>query len=154
MQSAEMEKQRTTFLNSKPCIEVNQPFHFGDDIVKISTLDENQLLTICDQLNIRNIPLSYLKTADIFCNVSRNSLYFPLVDVNNTTVGFKKLSFENGKYLESTMPLTKSFGAVVHASKGALKQKSAIVVLNVLDWLALVGENIHSEFYNYFVALI
>ena len=64
-----------------------------------------------------------------------------MLDVESNIVGYKKLSrLDDGKMTETTVPEQNSFGAVIFspiAKRGFRDQRTAILVVNMLDALAL-----------------
>lgn len=86
------------------------------------------------------IPVSSLEHLKTLCDVTENSLYFPMRDVNGQMVGYKILSKVNDALEEKTLPEINCYGVVTSVGVPNRVQKdqpSAVVVLNILDLLAL-----------------
>lgn len=136
----EQENIRETVLKSKPVIESALSIHKDSEIQHIKDLNDLQVDEICDNFRLKNILPNHLRLADVRVHVKENIIYFPMKNINGDIVGYKKIIYEDGEWLEESIPNNNSFGIIMTASKKAQKNKTAVVVLNFLDYLALLGE--------------
>lgn len=144
---------KSNFLNSKPTKQ-NYSLLNEKDLQTIQIVSETQVLDIFQHLNIQNISPNQLKSTDLLCDHVNKMLYYPMVDVYGATVGFKKLLMRKGEIVEETVPDSNSFGAVILPAKKPQKTKRAILVLNLLDFLSLVGESNNGENLNTLICLL
>lgn len=131
---------KANFINSKPVVP-NYSLINNKDLQSIKTMSDMHVLDIFEHLNIKNISPNQIKSTDLFCDYTNKVLYYPMVDIYATTIGFKKLSSSNAEILEETVPDSNGFGAVLLPAKKQQKAKRAILVLNLLDFLSLIGES-------------
>lgn len=89
------------------------------------------------------VSVKVLQSYQCLCDQIGKVLYFPLKNIYNTIVGYRKLfKNENNTIMESVYPKTNAFGLITTNNKLSTtnKQKSsttAILVLTILDLLAL-----------------
>lgn len=112
----------------------------------VQDMTPDALDEVITHLNIQKIDSTVLLGVQAFCHEKRNALYFPMLDVQSNIVGYKKLhrplsaSGDLQKMTETTTPEQNSYGAVIFPpihKRGHRDQKTAIIVLNMLDALAL-----------------
>lgn len=137
-----MERARDLFLRSKP-----KPIILAADTIQIGAVpvDEvpaNEMYEIIHFLGLQKIEASVFQGIHAFCHAKGKTLYFPMLDVQSNIVGYKKLSRldDADKMTETTVPAQNSFGAVIFSpmvKRGFRDQKTAILVVNMLDALAL-----------------
>lgn len=114
--------------------------------IPVQDMTADELLEVIRYLDIRKIEPNVFHSVQAFCNRKRNTLYFPMLDIQSNIVGYKKLSRSSNdggdseKLTETTIPEQNSYGAVIFSpitKRGYRDQKTAIIVLNMLDALAL-----------------
>lgn len=139
--SIDFQRDRDLFLKSKPKPTSLTPLTINKDAIPIKDIESSELNGVLDHLGLENITEIAFHESGILCNAKRKVLYFPMQDANLTVTGYKKLSrIVNGQIMETTIPETESFGAVILPpiqKRGPRDQRTAILVLNVLDALAL-----------------
>lgn len=137
-------KSLNIFMNSKPTVITYDINKIDANSLPVSSLEATDFEAICQHLNLQKIQQSTFEGLNAFCNVEKKTLYFPMQDVNGQNVGYKTLYSKSGSVLEDTVPETNSFGAVIVAAKTKRSQKepkTAVIVLNVLDALAIRSQN-------------
>lgn len=139
----ELERQRESFLKSKPVVEDVLPINEDCDIQPVKDLSDDQIVEICEIMCLKNITPNHLRSAEIFVNVKEHIFYFPMKSITGKIVGYKTITNKGGEWLEQSIPDNSSFGIIMTSSKKVQKSKSAIVVLNLLDYLVLSGENLN-----------
>lgn len=136
-----MERARDLFMGSKPKPIVLTADTIQKDAVPVNDVPTNDLYEILHFLGFQKIEPSVFEGLHAFCHVKRKTLFFPMLDVESNIVGYKKLSrLADGKMAETTVPEQNSFGAVIFspiAKRGFRDQRTAILVVNMLDALAL-----------------
>lgn len=141
---ADIQRNREMFMNSKPKPAAQTASKIDKDAVPINEIDTNELQPIMSHLGLENLIEPLLQETGIYCNISSKVLYFPMLDADSNISGFKTLSrTANRGITESTIPETNNFGIVILppvVKKGPKDQKTAILVLNMLDALALRRE--------------
>lgn len=119
------------------------------DAIPISEIDSTKFDEIRQHLGIDNLTSAAFEGIQAFCDLKKKSLYFLMQDAYSNVVGYKKLSKKpNEKMIETTFPESNSYGAVVFSpfvKRGTRDSKTAIIVLNMLDALALRMEKRNSK---------
>lgn len=138
---ADMERARDLFIRSKP-----KPIILAADLIQkgaipANEVPSNELIEIFQFLGIQKIEPNVFQGLHAFCHVKRKTFYFPMLDIESNIVGYKKLSrLSDDKMIETPVPEQNSFGAVIFSpivKRGFRDQKTAILVVNMLDALAL-----------------
>lgn len=132
----------------KPTVFTSEMMH--KDAVPVQDVPTNEMLEILQYLDVRKIEPTVFQGVQAFCHVKRKSLYFPMIDIQSNIVGYKKLSRPSkgddddddfvARVIETTIPERNSYGAVIFSpisKRGYRDQKTAVIVLNVVDALAL-----------------
>lgn len=136
-----MERSRDLFIRSKP-----KPIILSADLIQkgavpATEVPTNELLEIFQFFGVQKIEPTVFQGIHAFCHAKRKTLYFPMLDVGSNIIGYKKLSrLSDDKMTETTVPEQNSFGAVIFSpivKRGFRDQKTAILVVNMLDALAL-----------------
>lgn len=139
--STDYERTRDFFMKSKPKTSILSPSMIHKDCVPINEVPNDELQNIFNYLGIVKIDSSAFQGVHAFCHKKRKILYIPMHDVESNIVGYKKLSKSiDSKMIEETFPEKNSFGAVIFppmAKRKCREQKTAILVVNMLDALAL-----------------
>lgn len=152
--SDELNRARDLFLRSKP-----KPTIFTGEMIQksakpVKDMTADALDKVITSLDIRRIDSNVLQGVQAFCHEKRNTLYFPMLDSQSNIVGYKKLHrplSESGdlqRMTETTIPEQSSYGAVIFPpiqKRGHRDQRTAIIVLNMLDALALRMEKTNCE---------
>lgn len=129
------------FLNSKPKKTILTIEAISKDAIRISEMADTDLQQTIDNLGLKKIATIALQGVHAFCDAKRKSLYFPMLDIESNIVGYKALSMNDAmKMTETTFPEQNSFGAVIFppmTKRGYREHKTAIIVLNLADALAL-----------------
>lgn len=143
LNSADYINKKNSFLKSKPSIDSNKiPQDIIGDLKIIKNLSDTEIVQICEQLDVQNISIDQMKDALIHCDLENSTFYFPMVDANGSIVGYKKLSNQNGQLCETSFPEANCFGVVMHLPRKQQKNhRTAILVLNLLDYLSLIAAN-------------
>lgn len=140
----DLERDQNIFIKSKPNTEpLLSIVEVDENVVPINNLNTTELEEILSHLGINNITKEAFIGTDVLCHTKRRILYSPMQGTDSETIGYKILS-KNGETAESTIPETNSFGVVKFSpivKRGTKDQKTAILVLNILDALALRMEN-------------
>lgn len=139
--TADMERARDLFMRSKPKPIILTADTIQKGAVPINEVPTNELLEIIQFLGLQKIEPVVFQGIHAFCHVKRKTLYFPMLDVESNIVGYKKLArLADAKMTETTVPEQNSFGAVIFPpiiKRGFRDQRTAILVVNMLDALAL-----------------
>ncbi|KAJ6646856.1 Mitochondrial DNA helicase [Pseudolycoriella hygida] len=135
----EREKLKDEFLKCKPKISPITP----NNATCISNLKEEDVVEVMETLGLQTIPYKVLKNVSVLCDTTSKELYFPLKDVDEAIVGYKRLYKIGNDVAEQTMPETESFG-VVKVKTNKKDYDSAILVLSVVDMLALATQKVTS----------
>lgn len=138
--SADIQRDRDLFLKSKPKPTSLTTLAINKDAVPINAVEATELEEVFSHLGLENITAAAFHETGILCNAKRKVLYFPMQNTDSTITGYKKLSrIIHGQIMETTIPDANSFGAVIlpPVQRRGKDQKTAILVLNVLDALAL-----------------
>lgn len=143
----ELNRSRDLFMRSKPKPTILTAEMIHKNAVPVQDVSSDALTDVLQHLDIRKIEPNVFHGVQAFCNAKRNALYFPMVDIQSNIVGYKALSRSlndagdsGGKFTETTMPEQNSYGAVILPpiiKRGYRDQKTAIIVLNMVDALAL-----------------
>lgn len=141
--STEYINKKKLFLDSKPIPYRSDKLHmdiFSHQIL-LKNMSHEQILQIFEQMNIQTIAVDQVQNAQIYCDLPNGALYFPMTDVTDKIIGYKKLSYHQNELHEETSPDSHSFGAVHHQPmrKPQRGQRMAILVLNLLDYMSLVA---------------
>lgn len=141
---ADIQRNREMFMNTKPTPASLTASKIDKDAVSINEIDINVLQPIMNHLGLEHLIETLLQQTGIYCNISSKVLYFPMLDADSSISGFKTLSRTvNRGITETTIPDTNNFGIVILPpviKKGPKDQKTAILVLNMLDAMALRRE--------------
>lgn len=147
---ADIQRNREMFMSSKPAPTSLTASKIVRDAVPINEIDTNKLQTIISDLGLEQLIEILLQETGIYCNIRLKILYFPMLDADSKISGFKILSrTANRGITEATFPETNNFGIVILppvVKKGPKDQKTAILVLNMLDALALRREKQNGKF--------
>lgn len=152
--SDELKRARDLFLRSKPKPTILTGEMIQKNAKPVQDMTADALDAVITSLDIRKIDANVLHGVQAFCHEKRNTLYFPMLDIQSNIVGYKKLHrplSESGdlqRMTETTMPEQNSYGAVIFPpiqKRGHRDQKTAIIVLNVVDALALRMEKTNCE---------
>lgn len=140
-----LNRSRDLFMRSKPKPTILTGEMIDKNAIPVQEMAHDALLEVIQNLGIQKIEPNILQKVQAFCHAKQNTLYFPLIDIQSNMVGYKKLT-QIDKHLpmtETTSPEENSYGAVIFSptvKRGFRDQKTAIIVLNVLDALALRTE--------------
>lgn len=141
---ADIQRNREMFMSSKPIRASLTASKIDKDAVRINEIDTNELQPIVSNLGLEHLIETLLQETGIYCNKSSKIIYFPMLDADSSISGFKTLSRTTNRGItETTIPETNNFGIVIlppFVKKGPKDQKTAILVLNMLDALALRRE--------------
>lgn len=152
-EESDQQKQRDLFMRAKPSIQPILPATIDENAVSFKELNRSEFELICKHLEIENIAPLAFEDLGMLCNVNEKILYFPMQDVDNQIIGYKKLYKCNERILEETYPESNSFGAVIVPSVKRLSKdhnKLAILVLNMVDVLALRMQKTNGNFSFFF----
>lgn len=147
--TTDLDRARELFLKSKPKTNFLTADAMQKGAVPVNEMSTNELLELFQHLGFQKIEPSVFQGVQAFCHAKRKSLYFPMQDVESNFVGYKKLSRLNDEnpITETTFPEQNSFGAVIFppiVKRGFRDHRTAILVLNLLDALALRMEKTNS----------
>lgn len=148
--TTDLNRARELFMKSKPKTTILTADTIQKGAVPISEMPTNELLEIIQHLDLKKIEPDVFHGVQAFCHAKRKTLYFPMQDVDANFVGYKKLSRLNddNPVTETTFPEQNSFGVVIFppmVKRGFRDHKTAILVLNMLDALALRMEKTNRE---------
>lgn len=128
-------------MHAKPKINDYNIHAIDADAVDVTNLLPIEIESVCSDMGMEKITVAAFEAILVYCNTKRKIFYFPMLDVDNTIVGYKKLSKNenNNSFREETIPESHSFGVVLAPAKRTTKdqQKNAILVVNMLDALAI-----------------
>lgn len=147
----DLNRARDLFRRSKPIPTILTGKMIHKNAVPVQEMTADALQQVIQYLGIQKIEPNILQNVQAFCDAKRNKLYFPMIDAQSNIVGYKELaraSDEHSPLAESTTPEQSSYGAVIFSpiiKRGVREQRTAIVVLNMLDALALRTEKTNSE---------
>lgn len=160
----DLTRARDLFMRSKPKPTILTGDKIYKGAVPAHDLPPHELLEIIQHLGIRKVEPNVFQGIQAFCDAKRKSLYFPMIDVESNMVGYKKLSRSSisdddgdSAMVETTSPEQNSYGAVIFPpfiKRGYRDQKTAIIVLNMLDALALRMEKTNCKYFFVLVILI
>lgn len=158
-----MNRARNLFLRSKPKPTILTAEMIHKNAKSVLDMTSDALLEVIKFLDIRKIDSNVFHGLQAFCHEKRHTLYFPMLDIQSNIVGYKKLHrpfSENGdlkQMTETTIPEQNSYGAVIFPpliKRGNRDQKTAIIVLNMLDALALRMEKTNRSYTTHIYHLI
>lgn len=141
--STDFDRARDLFMKSKPKIKSPTIVTIQKEAEPIILIPNHELLEIFQHLRLQKIEPDVFNGIQAFGHAKRKTLYFPMVDIDSNIVGYKKLTRpndESSKIIETTIPEENSFGAVIFSpvnKRGNRDHKTAVLVLNILDALAL-----------------
>lgn len=145
---SDLERARDLFMRSKPKKKTLTIEAIHKEAVPVSEIQSIEMQEIMEHLGLK-IDESSFQGVHAFCHAKMKKLYFPMHDNESNIVGYKKLSKSiEGQTIETTLPETNSFGAVIFPpiiKRGFRDQKTAILVVNMLDALALRMEKTNGE---------
>lgn len=148
--TADLERARDFFLRSKPKKKILTVETIHKGAVPISEIQSNELHDITEHLGLSKIDENAFQGIHAFCHAKTKKLYFPMHDIELNIVGYKQLSkTSDGQMIETTFPETNSFGAVIFhpkSKRGIRDQRTAILVVNMMDALALRMEKSNGLF--------
>lgn len=146
--STDLDRARDLFLRSKPKPNILTAATIHKDAVPVSQMLNLQLQSVFQHLGLSKIEPDTLLGLNAFCYAKRKVLYFPMLDVESNIVGYKRLSrLPDADLTETTLPEQNSFGAVIFhpLKRGFREQRTAILVVNMLDALALRSQKNNGE---------
>lgn len=153
--STDLNRARDLFLRSKPKPTIFTGEMMHKNAVPVQDMAADELLEVIQYLGLRKIEPNVFQGVQAFCHAKRKSLYFPMLDIQSNIVGYKKLARPVNDEdcvataVETTIPEQNSYGAVIFppiSKRGYRDQKTAIIVLNMLDALALRMEKTNCEY--------
>lgn len=119
------------------------PWNINSEIISIKYLSDTQITHICGKLDIHNITVDQMKESQIYCDLTKNTMYFPMIDVGGKIIGYKTLFHQMEELCEESFPTANAFGAVVYPARKQQKtNRTAILVSNLLDYLSLIRTNV------------
>lgn len=140
----ELNRARDLFLRSKPKPTILTGAMIDKNAKSVQDVTPDALQEIIQFLDIRKIDSNVFHGLNAFCHEKRKKLYFPMLDIQSNIVGYKKLcrplSGDPERMTETTIPEQNSYGAVIFppiSKRGHRDPKTAIIVLNMLDALAI-----------------
>lgn len=139
----ELNRARDLFVRSKPKPTILTCEMIHKNAKPVQDMSADELIEVIQYLDIRKIEPTVFQGIQAFCNANQNKLYFPMLDIQSNIVGYKKLSRPKNdvmNFTETTIPEQNSYGAVIFPpmiKRGPRDQKTAIIVLNIVDALAL-----------------
>lgn len=139
--ATDVERARDLFMRAKPMKKILTVEAIHKGAVPVSDIQTTEILDIVEHLGLLKIDESAFQGIHAFCHAKMKKLYFPMHDSESNIVGYKKMSKStDSQTIETTYPETNSFGAVIFPpilKRGFRDQKTAILVVNMLDALAL-----------------
>lgn len=149
--SLNLDRTRELFLKSKPKTNILTVDAIQKGAKPVNEMTTNELLEIIQYLGLQNIEPNVFQGVQAFCHAKRKTLYFPIQDIESNFIGYKKLSRLNDEspITETTFPEHNSFGAVIFSpivKRGFRDHRTAILVLNMMDALALRMEKTNCEY--------
>lgn len=100
-------------------------------------------LDICESLNIKGLKAVDLEIIGAQYDIKESIIYFPLKNASNIKVGEKLLKLaEEQRFSEETIQNENNSGLLL---SGQPSKTKAIVVSNILDFLALIGQRIDTR---------
>lgn len=137
----DLDRARDLFLRSKPKITALTAATIQKGAVPISEMPDDELQDVLQYLGLAKFEPATFLGVQAFCHSQLKILFFPMLDVAGNIVGYKRLSRpQDAELVESTFPEQNSFGSVIFhplAKRGTRDHKTAILVVNMLDALAL-----------------
>lgn len=137
----DLDRARDIFLRSKPKKIALTAATIQKGAVPIKEISDIELKEVLQYLGLEKIDPTIFMGIHAFCHPKRRILYFPMIDVEGNIVGYKKLTrLPDAEIVESTVPEENSFGAVIFhplVKRGYRDQRTAVIVVNMLDALAL-----------------
>lgn len=148
LRSTDLDRARDLFLKSKPKVINLVSENIQQGVRPVNEMQTVELQEIIDHLGIVNINAAVFQNIQAFCDPRQKAVYFPMQDIGMNIIGYKKLmASADGHTTEVTYPERNSLGAVILnpiVKRGYRDQKTAILVLNMLDALALRTEKCNS----------
>ena len=150
-------RARELFIQSKPIVQQMKLDEIDRDAKDFVDLSEVEFNEICQYFGMQKVSRAAFEGIKVGCNMQLKVLYFPLEDLNQHTVGYRKLSrvgegVDAGDIREESIPRNNSYGAVIASSVSRAgvttkkrDSKTAILVLSLLDFLALRMQQINCE---------
>lgn len=142
--SMDLDRARDIFLRSKPKKTALTAATIQKGAEPIKEISDIELKEVLQHLGLEKIDPTTFMGLHAFCHSKRKILYFPMIDVEGNIVGYKKLTrLPDAEIVESTVPEENSFGAVIFhplVKRGYRDQRTAVIVVNMLDALALRSE--------------
>lgn len=146
--TTDLKKQRDLFIKSKPITDLPTSKIIDEIAVPVDKLPIDKLEEICKNLKLNEALASAFENLGLLYNFNDNILYFPMHDVDNRIIGYKKLFRQNNKTVEETLPESRVFGTII-VSPGTKKShkevKTAILVLNIPDVLTLRMQHLNCK---------
>lgn len=147
----DLERSKDIFMKSKPRANFLTISTINKNAVPIREISSIKFDEIRQHLGIDNITSAAFEGIQTLCDFKEKSLYFLMQDAYSNIVGYKKLYRKpNEKLIETTFPESNSYGAVVlppFAKRGSRDSRTAIIVLNMLDALAIRMEKRNSKIF-------
>ncbi|XP_060832998.1 mitochondrial DNA helicase [Bombus pascuorum] len=109
-----------------------------NDCQSIKDLSDEEYETVLDHFSFPNVSQEALSQLKCYYNKTSNVLYFPLVGLNNSIVGYKSLSTNPQK--EETVPASGVSGCIEYKQYHSKNNNSAVVVGTLDDLLALISK--------------
>ncbi|XP_055687058.1 mitochondrial DNA helicase [Lutzomyia longipalpis] len=141
--SKEISRLREVFLTSKSRkTEIELP----DGLVSSSSVDPLRLKEVIEEIGLPEETGNILLSHGTFFSNDFSQFFLPLRDITDAIVGYK--IFHTEHHNERTLPDTNCSGILIHKptlmTKKEQKEQSAIIVLNILDFLTLAVSKINS----------
>lgn len=142
----DLKKYQELFLEAKSPV-IMAPL-LPEHVLLVQEMSESAFKTMQNDLSLDFITHSSFKNSRCSYDSATKCLYFPITDVNSKVVAFKVL--KRGKEIQFEEEIHgrgSRFGIVLSKnSTGRLKDSnSAILVLNIMDFLALASQKINGK---------
>ncbi|XP_068972816.1 mitochondrial DNA helicase [Bombus flavifrons] len=109
-----------------------------NDCQSIKNLSAEEYKTVLNNFSFPHISQEVLSQLNCFYNKTTRVLYFPLVGLNNSIVGYKSHSINPQK--EETVPVSGVSGCIQYKQYHSKNDNSAVVVGTIDDMLALISK--------------
>lgn len=142
----DMKKFQELFIEAKSPV-VKAPL-LSDNAMLVQEMSENAFKTMQNDLSLDLITQSSWKNVRCSYDSANKCLYFPITDVNSEVVAFKVLKRgKESQFEEEIYGGNSRFGIVLskNLTGKARDSNSAILVLNIMDFLALGTQKINGK---------